>query len=168
MSGEVKQIKGYPHYKIYSDGRVFSIRHNKFLKQFKTHKGYLMVSVTHNKVCKHISVHRLIALNFINNPENKPQVNHINGIKTDNRVENLEWVTNQENCIHAHISGLVRLRTEESKKAQKLACSKIVLDIQTGIFYDSITEVAKVKNIGHSTALRHLKINNNKYSIILV
>ncbi|MEN9701291.1 MAG: Listeria phage [Bacteroidota bacterium] len=164
--GEVKQIKDYPNYDIYNDGRIFSKRHNKFLKPFKNHKGYLMVSVTNNKKCKHISVHRLVAINFIDNIENKPQVNHINGIKNDNRVENLEWVTASENSIHAHKNGLIKKCSYEGRQIQRLACSRIVLDIQNGIFYDSIGDAAKAKNISYSAALRHLNKINNKHSII--
>lgn len=165
MGGEVKAINGYPNYTISNNGEVFSIRRNKYLKLFKNRKGYLLVSITNNKKCKHISVHRLVASHFIKNEFNKPQVNHIDGNKCNNNYLNLEWATGSENCKHAHQSGLVK-KTEKGKMAQKLACSRIVLDTQTGIFYDSITEVAKVKNIGHTTATRYLKIKNNKYSII--
>ena len=68
--------------------------------------GYLCVSLNTQKNQKGYFVHRLVAQAFIPNPENKPEVNHKNGIKDDNRVENLEWVTAQENTIHAHKTGL--------------------------------------------------------------
>ena len=70
-------------------------------------KGYYITGLNCNDILTTIKVHREIAKAFIPNPHNKAQVNHINGIKTDNRVENLEWCSNADNMYHAQVNNLV-------------------------------------------------------------
>lgn len=83
-------------------GRVKSLNYNntggeKIRKQFKNRYGYFFVSLFKNSKHKTFTVHRLVATAFIPNPDNKPQIDHINTIKDDNRVENLKWCTQKEN-----------------------------------------------------------------------
>ena len=75
-------------------------------------KGYQKVDLTKDGEKNKLYVHRLVALAFIENAKNKPQVNHKNGIKTDNNVDNLEWVTNTENRQHAIEAGLFNKHKE--------------------------------------------------------
>jgi hypothetical protein len=70
------------------------------LKAEKTYRGYLRVMLAKDGVHKKVYIHRLVATHFINNPLNKEQVNHLNGVKIDNRVKNLEWATRSENMLH--------------------------------------------------------------------
>ena len=79
-------------------GRLMNLKQDK--------KGYLRVNLSKNNHVTFTPVHRLVAMAFIPNLENKPQVNHIDGVKTNNNVSNLEWVTNLENMQHAVRSGL--------------------------------------------------------------
>lgn len=97
----LKPIKGYPNYTVSADGCVFS--RNKKLKPIKGTKGYLTVCLCKDGVVRRFSVHRLVATAFIPNPENKQEVNHKNGVRTDNGVDNLEWVTHKENIVHSFV-----------------------------------------------------------------
>jgi hypothetical protein len=114
------------------------------LKLTLTAYRYLVVNI----LDKSQRVHRLVAEAFIPNPKNKPQVNHINGIKTDNRVENLEWCTSSENMQHAVRTGLKINKKGESCNFSKLTESQ-VLEIRNS----KLTQykIAKEFNVNQST-----------------
>lgn len=97
-----REIANYPGCYVSSFGQVIGVD-GKQRKAQVNKKGYVNVSLFN----KTVDVHRLVANAFVANPFNKPQVNHKNGIKWDNRAENLEWVTPSENCKHAIANGLV-------------------------------------------------------------
>lgn len=100
------RVKDFEDYTIDEIGNVFSIRKNKYLKQTINRNGYCKVTLQKDKYKKTFSVHRLVAQAYLKNYSNTLQVNHINGIKIDNRVENLEMVTAKENMQKAVEIGL--------------------------------------------------------------
>ena len=91
------EINGYENYLIYEDGFVINSKTGRELKGGKDKDGYLHVVLCKNNKIKNFRINRLVALAYIPNPEKKPQVDHKNRIKTDNRVENLRWATHLEN-----------------------------------------------------------------------
>ena len=114
-----KNIKGYPNYQVSNMGRVKRLstgyyrRTEKILKPQLQNNGYLHIKLSQKDKTKCILVHRLVAQVFIPNPNNLPQVNHINEDKTDNRVENLEWCTQKYNINYGNgISKRVKTNKE--------------------------------------------------------
>lgn len=107
-----KDIKGYEGlYQISNFGNVKSFikykgTNERILKMRANNRGYFYVCLHKKGGQKYFTAHRLAALTFIPNPSNKRTVNHINGVKTDNRLFNLEWNTDSENISHAYRSGL--------------------------------------------------------------
>jgi predicted XRE-type DNA-binding protein len=89
-------------------------RKSQILSMHVNHGGYLRVALCKDSKKKFYSAHRLVALSFFGIDENKTQVNHKNGIKTDNRVDNLEWVTLSENMEHAYKTGLACKKGEQN------------------------------------------------------
>lgn len=124
---EWRDIEGYEGlYQVSDDGQVFSIRAKRARKIHVRKDGYLYVSLHKDGKVIEPGVHRLVAKAFVPNPENKREVNHINGIKTDNRVDNLEWMTPKENTAHAFYTGL------NDERVHKMSYPILALNKETG------------------------------------
>jgi hypothetical protein len=114
------KLKDFPNHYIDKNGNVINILRNKILSPSITKKGYLRVHIMHNKKEAHFFIHRLLALAYIENPLNKPFINHIDGNKLNNVLSNLEWCTNSENIKHAYDNGLIKSSKGIPKNRKKL------------------------------------------------
>lgn len=119
-----QRIKNFESYIISTDGRVYSTISTKYLKPNPDGRGYPMVIFQKRENRKAWLIHRLVANAFIPNPENKRCINHIDGDKTNNNVENLEWCTHSENILHAYRLGL-HSRVGENHRSAKLTQSNV-------------------------------------------
>jgi len=144
------EIQGYPNYLIYPDGRVWTKKNKIFLKHCCNTSGYLQVCLRNNDKIKNHDIHRLVAEYYIPNPENKRCVDHINRNRQDNRIENLRWVTDSENCLNRSKS---RLNTSGHKniryyKKQKLySFKKVVRKQDTTKYFKTLKEALCYKYI---------------------
>ena len=146
-------------YFIDKEGNVYSKR--KFnlltkLKQYKTgHKGYVKVRI--NK--KDYFVHRLVAIAYLNNPQKKDTVNHIDGDKSNNHLKNLEWCTKSENCKHAYDTGLHKPYIGIKDKGNNKFAQEWHELIKQGM---SFRKIGLMYNVSHHTVIRTInKILNN-------
>ena len=95
-----KKIEDY-HYAVNEEGQVINTRTGKIKSTYLNRpNGYLQVQLSKNGKVKHFFIHRLVATYFIDNPDNKPEVNHKDGNHLNNSVDNLEWATREENINH--------------------------------------------------------------------
>ena len=146
-----KDVPDYPGYQASTSGALRSFWDNQhritatshLIKGHPDKDGYVAVHLHKNAQSKNARLHRLIAETFIPNPDNKPQVNHKNGIKNDNRVENLEWATLSENRQHAYDTGLQHPHGEQPIRI-----------VETGEVFKSISDCARHIN-GFESGIRH-------------
>lgn len=173
-----KDIPGYEgYYQLNNFGVIKSIQrivgreghggyktvNEKILPVYFDNNGYQIAFLSKGGIRKTVKVHRLIALLFIPNPLNKKQVNHIDGNKANNSVNNLEWCTQSENIRHADRTGL-----RKCASGDKNGKSLKIKDNNSGIIYSTITEAAFVNNTTVKVFTRWLrgKKRNSQFSIV--
>jgi hypothetical protein len=157
---EWRSIPEFDGYQVSSLGRVKStdrfcgdrpgVTKGKILKPFRNKRGYLEVNLYKNSKSTAKIIHRLAAKAFISNDFNKPQVNHIDGNKLNNKISNLEWMSNSENQLHAYSLGLQPSRAGENNIKAKIT-NKNVTELK--VLYNSgktIIDISKMMNINVS------------------
>lgn len=160
MTKEVwKPVLGYEGiYEVSSLGNVKRTGKNKILKGRITGSSYLRVQVCVRPYLKEHYIHRLVAIAFVPNPENKQQVNHINGIKTDNRLENLEWATPSENILHSFRTGLQKPSWPNGFPFRHSSKKIAAFDLDDNLLgnYDSISNAEQVLKISRFNLIKVL------------
>lgn len=160
-----KDIEGYNNkYQISNYGRVKSLYNNHLekreviLKPRKSNNGYLYINLYKNSKCKTKRIHRLVAEAFLYNKNKLEQVNHIDGNKLNNNVNNLEWISASDNCKHAYINSLSDpisnlpkdLKGKNNPKSKKI----VQLDINNNLIkeWETIKEAKETLKINHISA----------------
>lgn len=113
----MKRIKNYPNYRINEEGKVL-LENNKIKATSINNKGYERITLSESGKKKSFSIHRLVALHFISNPNNLPYVNHKDGNKLNNHVNNLEWCSNSFNLKHAYNNNLKSAKGEQNGRCK--------------------------------------------------
>lgn len=129
----------------------YSIMKERILKPVKHKNGYVVLDLHKNRFHKIILLHRIVAVTFIPNTKNRPQINHLDGNKENNRVDNLEWCTPRENVLHAVKNGLSK---------SKLLPYDIILIRQQLCNNEKQTEIAKRFNVS-KYVIQDIKRNRN-------
>lgn len=144
-----KEIPGWNEYLVNELGEIYSKRKKRFLNPSFT-KGYLQVKLSINKIQKAYKVHRLVMLTF--QGYSNLAINHKNGIKHDNRLENLEYCTNKENTIHGYANGLMNPPKGEKHHNHKLKTKEV---IKIRKLYSknrmSMIKISKLYNVNRKT-----------------
>lgn len=174
-----KDVQGYEGlYQVSNLGRVKSLirgyywQKERILKPRKNHDGYLRFTLCKDGKTKTFYIHRLVAVAFIPNPENKPQIDHINAIKTDNTVNNLRWVTAKENVRNplnmVHLIGknhpmFGKKHSEETKnkmRGKNNPTARKVKNIETKEIFDTVTDAEKKYNLSRGCIKCAIKRNH--------
>jgi hypothetical protein len=178
-----KDVVGYEgYYQVSNHGNVRSVDRIIYVNrgscsyqtEMKGHQliiaickhGYQYVTFSKEGKSKKFKVHRLIAIHFIPNPNNHELINHINGIRDDNRIHNIEWCDHSHNMKHKFLIG------NDSNEGAQNAYSKKVIQLSTGFIFDTIKEAAKAFGVHHQTlsdmitgVIRRGRISKNRWDL---
>lgn len=154
-----KEIEGYERYRITFDAKVYDTKINKYISTWIDTVGYYQCYLRDEEGKKHSKrIHRLVAKAFVPNPDNLPQVNHKDGNKLNNSIDNLEWITNRDNTQHGYDNGLYRYKSR---------CHAINVYTKQGKYlrtYKSIRSMCDDLHINRKTVtmiLKGEKVTNN-------
>lgn len=152
-----KTIFNYYNYEISSYGRIRNI--NGYIRKIQTDKkGYSVISIrNYLGIRKTLKIHRLVAIMFLDNPKNLPQINHKDGNKKNNKVDNLEWCNNSYNQKHAFLNNLQI--NKGSKNPRSKLSEENVIEIRKNGKYDTYLNISKKYKVSKSTIY---SILNNK------
>lgn len=148
-----KDVENYNGiYQISSFGNLKTLRTNTLIKQ-EMNKGYFEANLCKNGKVQHVRIHRLVAQAFIPNPLNKPHINHIDGNKSNNNINNLEWCTHKENMVHARKNGLFNEeKMHDVIKAMVNSTKKPVLQLKNNVViaeFESISDAKRKTKTNH-------------------
>ena len=151
-------------WKPYPEDPRYLVSNTGFVKGPKGHilsgsitNGYYRIGLYNGKNKKYEFVHRIVAKTFIPNPENKPIINHKDGNKLNNNIDNLEWCTQQENVIHARDVLKISYQTDAAHEARKQKIKIIDIITKEEQIFNSIQECADFLNIKYQTIQYYLK-----------